>query len=186
MMAITIATRPRRGETANGDATVVRHEADCTLFAVIDALGHGAAASATAQVAVSAMERAELDGGVIGLMRTLDYSLKGTRGAQALVGWVRGEWIECCAVGNVDLRTVGVRLPVMLAPGILGNGVKRLQSFGGMLPRSSRLIVFSDGISGRFAANETRDLALSDAAHAILERHGRDSDDATVMVLEAR
>jgi len=170
----------------NGDATLVRRCADRTMFAVIDALGHGPVASTVAQLAVATLERTEPDGSVTELMLTLDRALKRTRGAAALLGWLTADEARCCAVGNVDLRTLGFRLPVMLTPGVLGAGVRKLHGFSGKLARGDRLIVFSDGVSGRFSAEETRDLPLDLAAESILERYGRYTDDATVLALEVR
>ena len=42
---VAYLTRPREGETENGDRAVVVDLGDVTLLAVIDALGHGPVAA---------------------------------------------------------------------------------------------------------------------------------------------
>jgi negative regulator of sigma-B (phosphoserine phosphatase) len=180
------STRPRLGEVANGDAVVVRPFGAGSLFAVIDGLGHGPAAAKAASAAVTLLESPALGGTPESIVFELDRALKGTRGAAGLVGTVAGAVVSCCAVGNVDLRSHGVRLPVMLTPGIIGAGLRRATTFGGQLPEGSRLVVFSDGISSRFTVADTIHLPPQVASRALLEAHGRATDDATVLVLEMR
>jgi negative regulator of sigma-B (phosphoserine phosphatase) len=180
------STRPRLGELANGDAVVVRPFGPGSLFAVIDGLGHGPAAAKAASAAVTLLESPALAGTAEGIVYELDRALKGTRGAAGLIGIVTGPMVSCCAIGNVDMRTHGVRLPVMLTPGIIGAGLRRARTFGGQLPEGSRLVVFSDGVSSRFTVAETVHLPPQVASRALLESHGRSIDDATVLVMEMR
>ncbi len=180
------SSRPKVGETACGDAIVVRETDSGTLFGVIDALGHGPAAAAAAHVATLHLASVDLRLGIEEAVHGLDRALKGTRGAAALLGHFADGAVTLCGVGNVDVRAAGVRLPARINPGVLGAGVRRLYSFGAPLPPLARLVIFSDGISGRFSADETRALEAWEASRTILERHGRASDDATVLVMEAR
>lgn len=181
-----VSTRPRAGELVNGDAALVRPYASGILFAVVDGLGHGDGAHAAARAALDFLGRPDLEGGPEWIMHGLDGALKGTRGAAALVGVLIGGFVSCCAVGNVDVRTQGVRLPVTLTAGIVGRGLRRTPVFGGALVAGCRLVVFSDGVSGRFVLAETIALPPETASGAILASHGRTTDDATVLVVDVR
>jgi negative regulator of sigma-B (phosphoserine phosphatase) len=185
-LQVGASARPKLGESVCGDAIVVRETDDGALFGVIDALGHGPAAAQAAAVATGHLQGVDPALDIEEVVQGLDRALRGTRGAAALIGQVRDARLRMCGVGNVDLRLWSVRLAARQTPGVLGAGVRRLYAFGGDLPPLARLVLFSDGVSGRFSAEETRMLDAPAASRAILERHGRVTDDASVLVVEAR
>ncbi len=175
---------PRVGETANGDAVVVRTEDSRTLLAVVDGLGHGPGAAIAADAAVEALQTVQLGGGVLPVIERVHERLHGTRGAAAMVAVFDGERIQACGVGNVDMRTRGTRLPVMLTPGILGARVRSFRVFEGALAPADRLVVFSDGISSHLSIDDTQRLSAGEACQVIMDRYRRSHDDATVLVAD--
>jgi negative regulator of sigma-B (phosphoserine phosphatase) len=182
---IGATVRPHPGETECGDAVVRRVCDDLALFGVIDALGHGPAAAAAARRAVEHAMTAPLASGLASIFTGLDRHLRGGRGAAALLCIVHGDTIAGCGVGNVELRAVGMRVPMVVTPGVLGQGgAARLKVFEGKLTHGGRLVLFSDGVSARLRAEEDRDLAPQPASASLLERWGRTTDDATVLVAD--
>jgi phosphoserine phosphatase RsbX len=183
-LALSHICVPKVGETLNGDAVVVRHDGRHQLIAVVDALGHGPGAALAAQVAVEELEVAPLDRGVQNLIERVHGKLHGTRGAAAMVCIWNGERIEGCSVGNVEMRSRGTRVPVMLTPGILGSRVRSYRIFESLLVPADRLVIFSDGISSHVAIDETQRLSPREACQAIMDRYRRSHDDATVLVVD--
>lgn len=178
------ASLPATGETANGDQVVIRAQGDDVMVAVVDALGHGPRAAEVAAVAVRYLGGLEWPSAtsVDALMDGLHGALHGGRGAAALLLLLRGQEIEACGVGNVDLRCVGVSLPVTLTPGILGARVTRLRVIRGRAAAGCRLFVFSDGLSSRTPFPELALLPPEDACALALRQHRHDRDDASLAV----
>ncbi|HEX4447307.1 MAG TPA: phosphoserine phosphatase [Polyangiaceae bacterium] len=177
---------PKDGEIENGDLAIVRKEAGGTLLAVIDALGHGPHAAAVARTAAVLIAESPFPDGPLPVIEAMHERLRGTRGAAALVCIVKAGHIEACSVGNVEMRTWRMRLPIVLTPGIVGSQLRRPKVFGGDLPDEDRIVFFSDGVSARFSLSDTRDLCPADACRAVLKSHRRAHDDATVMVVDYR
>ena len=175
---------PRGGESVNGDAVVVRRTESHHLLAIIDALGHGARAAVVANAAVKALEVCRLDQGVLHVIEELNVSLRGTRGACALVCILGSGRLEGCSVGNVELRTSGIVVPFVLTPGVLGARVHRPRVFSGTPTGRARLVAYSDGVSSRFHLDSFAEFSTGDARRAIFERHRRTHDDATLLVAD--
>jgi negative regulator of sigma-B (phosphoserine phosphatase) len=177
-------TRPKVGEAMNGDAVVVRHHDGRFLIAVVDALGHGPVAAEVAQKACHHLESVSLDLDVKAIIQGLHGHLRGTRGAAAMVCCVRDGVFEGCGVGNVDLRVQGGALPVLLSPGVLGANVRTFRVFRGEARAGHRLVLFSDGISGRFSLDRLRLLPPADACQQLVAQHSYAHDDATVLIAD--
>jgi serine/threonine protein phosphatase PrpC len=182
-LVVEHATRPKPGEAANGDAVLVRREPDRALVAVIDALGHGAEAAAVAAQAVAFLAAAPL-GGAEALLRGLHEALKKTRGAAATLFVLAGDRVEGGGVGNVELRAPAGRLPAGLSDGILGLRLPRVRIFEGRLCVGDRLVVFSDGVAGRFSRDELARLPARVACEYLLSRYAKAHDDATALVAD--
>lgn len=179
--------RPRVGELACGDGALVRSEGERTLLALVDALGHGPLAAEVTSIALACLARVALDGGPIAVQSELNDALRGTRGAAAMVCVLQGERLAGCGVGNVELRTDPRSVPVVLSPGILGASVRAFRCFEGRVPSGSRVLLFSDGISGtRLRLDELRALDAEAACRAILHRFAYPHDDASVLVADVR
>lgn len=184
-MSLTIAhlSSPAWGEVACGDAVVIRRDGGTTMFAVIDVLGHGPAAATVAKQASEYLSKVQV-GDAEGLMLGLHQELRGTRGAAASICIVRGDRLDTCGVGNVEIRVVGSSFAVLLTPGIVGQNLFRLRSYSGALVRGDRIVLFSDGISSRAPLGEIRDLSPRDACTVLLQRHRRAHDDASVVIAD--
>lgn len=183
-LAVVFRTRPKVGETANGDAGFVRHGGAHTLFAVIDALGHGPVAAIVAERARDALETAPLDRGVLVAVERVHESLKGTRGAALTVGLHAhgSSTVELAGVGNVIARSFTRSLPFVASPGVLGARMSRPRASTIELQPNESLLIASDGLPRRTGATlkDAPDAvalceSLLDLAHA--------HDDATVMIV---
>lgn len=185
-MSVTIEhrSRPCVGEQRSGDAVVVSAGDTTFTIAVVDALGHGPTAADVAEQAVSFLEENLGSRNVETIMQGLHDSLRGTRGAAAFVCVLDDRRLSACSVGNVDMKSLGSRVPVVLSPGILGVNVRRMRVFEATIEQSSRLAIFSDGISTRFALEEAKKLDPDAACTWILESYAYEHDDATVLVAD--
>lgn len=186
-MSLNVAhvSLPMLGELANGDRALWRaDEAQRWLFGVVDGLGHGPVAAEAARAAVECLEAVSLDTPLLDIMQRLHGSLSGTRGAAASVCIARGGEIEVCAVGNVEVRSAELRLPLVFSAGILGSRVTKFHVCRAKLLPRSRLVLFSDGISSRTPVEDVRTLSPLDACNAIMKKYRRNQDDATVLVAD--
>src|SRR5579872_1100699 len=102
------------GESANGDAVVVRESGGAILVAVIDALGHGPKAADVAKTSVEFLTAtADLEDANV-LIRGLHHVLQASRGAAGLILLISEKGLASCSVGNVELRSVTGKLPFVL------------------------------------------------------------------------
>jgi negative regulator of sigma-B (phosphoserine phosphatase) len=191
---VEFVTLPCEGQTENGDAAVVRRWEGGVLIAVIDALGHGAHAAKAADAAVRYLHEAPLERGVALVIAGLHDALRGTRGAAAMLLHLEGLKLTGVGVGNVDVRSLALRgpppsgagpvrsrIPVVLTPGVLGASLPRFKVFHAELTPGDRVIVFTDGIGPRFEEEASRRVPALEVCRAIMERHRKRHDDATVL-----
>ena len=101
-----------------------------------------------------------------------------------LLSSLRETHLEGCGVGNVGLRSYRAKVPAMLTPGVLGGSINRLHLFQAELSPGDRIVLFSDGISARFDDEASRGAPALATCRAIMERHRRTHDDATVLVTD--
>ena len=185
-LAVAHISLPMFGELANGDRALSRtDDQDCSLFAIVDGLGHGPEASLAAQRAEDCLLSISLQTPLIETMELIHERLSGTRGAAATVCILRRKEIEVCAVGNVEVRSPDVRLPLVFSAGILGSRVNKFHICRATLGAKARLVLFSDGISSRTPVEDVRKLTPHAACDAIMKKYRRKEDDATVLVADA-
>jgi phosphoserine phosphatase RsbX len=188
-VVIAHQSRPKSGETSNGDAVVVTRYEGGVLVAIVDALGHGPRAEAVAKLAhdhIIGTYPAFPEEGVVDVMRGLHSALRGTRGACATLCLIRGRALEACGVGNVEMRCIGASVPVVLTPGIVGVQLRHPRAFSGVLPPSAWCFLFSDGISRRAPFAELSKLTPHDACQSLMRKHRHSHDDASVIVVAAK
>jgi negative regulator of sigma-B (phosphoserine phosphatase) len=181
---IATVTRPRIGETENGDGALHRLEGELRLWAVVDALGHGAGAAQTARVALTYLREVALTLDVAQLIEGLGRALKDTRGAVALILLQHQEQLIGGGVGNISFRASRPALSVLSVPGVLGVRGGTPKIFRCKLQLGDRVAVFSDGISGKFSWEELYSMAPEDAAAYVTKKYGRDHDDATISIAD--
>jgi negative regulator of sigma-B (phosphoserine phosphatase) len=175
---------PKAGEVANGDRAILRVEADAALFAVIDGLGHGKDAAEVATTAASLLNTVPLATSTYDIMQLIHSKLSGSRGAAGTVCVLRDRIVEACAVGNVELRSSEVRLPLVFSAGVLGAQVRKFHICEARVVGRARFVLFSDGISSRTPLEDFRRLEARLACEAIFRKHRRSEDDATVLVAD--
>lgn len=185
-------TSPKTGERENGDAVLVRRGPEAITLAVIDGLGHGRMAALAAHAAVECLNRLPLAVDLEEAMRAVHEALRGTRGAAAAVCQLGGTPTSsagtvsfvCCGVGNVEIRCLGAKLPILLSPGVLGARVQSFRICRGELPSGARLVMFSDGISQRAPLDSLRQQDPDSLCDTLMREHRKPDDDASVLVCD--
>jgi len=125
-----------------------------------------------------------LDLSVGDMMKELDRHLRGSRGVAMLLMRFEDSAVEAVSVGNVEIRGVGQPFPLLLTAGVVGSGrLPRLRVLACDIEAGQRFLAFTDGISARF------DLATAvgdpnEVCQALLGRHRRPYDDATLMIVD--
>jgi phosphoserine phosphatase RsbX len=175
---------PKNGELANGDAAFYRSEEQRILIAIIDGLGHGPEAAKVAKSAIERLGEISLQATLLEIMENVHHHIRGTRGAAATVCLIRDGKISACGVGNVEIRSAETPIPFVFSPGILGARVQKFRVCETQLRAGTRLVMFSDGISSRLGLDKVRALPPREACAAIIERHRKSEDDATVLVAD--
>jgi len=176
-------SRPYPGEVENGDAIVVRREANRSLLAVIDGLGHGPKASSAAAVAAQCLQTVDLETPMNSLMQGVHQALSGTRGVAATVIVLLDARLRACAVGNVELRVSGAKFPFRLTAGILGRNLKRLYVADVPLV-PARLALYSDGVAPSFYLDDYAGRPLGWSCNDIFARFARSTDDASLLLAD--
>ncbi len=190
-----VAGRALPGQRVSGDRSVVLDAGDgSVLFAVLDGLGHGAAAADAADRAaqVLADNRAEpLDV----LMVLCHRAMSDTRGAAvSLVLFGGDDRVQWLGVGNVESRVLAIgpgkpeiRATALLTGGIVGYLLPpNLQTQTAAIRPGDVLLMSTDGIVNDFV--NTLDLArpAADIAEDILRCHVKDTDDALILAARHR
>lgn len=184
------AWRPIQGEIVSGDTHAVLPWSSGVLVAVIDGLGHGPrAASASAIVAETV--KAHADAPLESLFFEVHRAALGSRGAVAAVARVdeHEATLEVAGLGNIGVlvehhaSSRSVHAP--LVPGVLGSSYRAVRPQTFALSRGDRVLLYSDGIRSRIDMRELRGLAPQAAMDSLLISHGKPTDDALCLMLEA-
>ena len=182
-----IAVRSMPGFPDSGDAAIALQSGPTWLFAVVDALGHGPDAAASASCVCEIILRAAPERPLSDIFAECDRVLCRQRGA--VMGAIRfdGERAMFAGVGNIELYgPPGVSAPPALS-GVLGGGRRTFREFPLPLGPGQRWILASDGICARDLRKripETSPLSPTVAATKLLEWTGRRDDDASLLVMD--
>jgi phosphoserine phosphatase RsbX len=184
------AGRPMPGQERSGDDAVVLADERRALVAAIDGVGHGALASAAAEVAVAALRQDPWED-VEALTRRCHEALRPTRGAALGLAVFRGEGsVTWLGVGNIVGRLVsggGLSAPTGRWLGSL-SGVAGDDELPPLRPatisvrRGDVLILATDGIDGAFADDVVVAGTCEEIADRVLRDFARATDDALVVV----
>ena len=187
---VGILGRPHQDERVSGDAAgFIRLDGSLTL-AVADGLGHGPAAREASMLAIRHVtELAE---------RPLDEihdachtALARTRGAVMALARIAGGADEAsiASVGNVAAYVCGPGTSHRFAGAQFALGVpgpvRTIRLHRTPIVARDALVLYTDGLVGRASLDGELDLLREHpivVAHAMLERFGRDDDDALVLV----
>ena len=188
---LTIACRVLEGEEVSGDRHLVRATRDGILIAVIDGLGHGAAAAESAARTAARLER-DADAPLNVLLMRCHEDLNSTRGVAIGLASVRPSdgrltWLGVGNVGGLLFRPAdafaGRPIALRSLPGIVGARIPlSLPVWETELRTGDVLVITTDGIRPEF--EDELDVLYSShhLAQAIVDRHARDADDALVVV----
>jgi hypothetical protein len=168
------------------------------LLAVIDGLGHGpdaAHAAGLARITLEENPRAD----VVTLVEHCHDALRHSRGAVMTLVQLRlpGPTMTWLGVGNVEGRLIrgrrrleGTRDPdeaVLLMAGVVGYRLPRLTPATLPLRAGDSVMLATDGLQGGALETMLEDSTSAQAqANSLLATHGRETDDALVVVLRYR
>ena len=190
-----IYVRPCDGETLSGDVVFVQPQGDGVFAAVIDVLGHGPDAHRLGVKLVAALSGWLPEAkppAPEGALAVLHESARGTRGAAAAVAWLDTQTLEgwVAGVGNVRCRLFGaVTRTFEFGEGVLGQRVRTPRPVAFALRPTDVVILFSDGVAGRFRLDDYPSLGLDPApaiAFNVVRRFGKGMDDASCAVMRCR
>lgn len=184
-----VAGRPIPGESESGDNYVVKPLKNGAIVAVVDGLGHGPEAAASAKVAVNTLE-ANADESVISLVNRCHERLRGMRGAVITLASINSQagtmtWL---GVGNVEgmlLRSSGSpsREYIVQRGGVVGAQLPILRPSITTIKPGDTLIMATDGISHGFAERVNPSESPQKIADRILITYNKLTDDALVLVV---
>jgi hypothetical protein len=185
------------GERTSGDLEVIHYheQGAAVMLAVIDGIGHGEPAAATARLAADALLHAPGDSPVSLVVRC-HAALRGTRGAVASIASIdlRRAALSWLGVGNVSglvsrgtADALGGREELLARPGVIGAGeLPPLQPAVIALRARDTLIFATDGVSRRYCDGLPPHMPAQALAEEIIARHCPGNDDALVVVARAR
>jgi len=185
---LSVFSRPLPGQRYNGDAYFVKRYEDKVMFAVIDGLGHGQDAHEAAQDAVDCLENFYRRP-IAEIFQLCHQRLKRTRGAAMSLCRInlKDRVMTHAGIGNVNTRVYSSEAAP--APfcinGTLGVAMRTVKVDDYPLPENSTIIMFSDGVSGRFTPENLRGfwgLKPQGLAKQIMDNHAKDNDDVTIIV----
>ena len=178
----------RHGESECGDAWAARNEGDTLTVMVCDGLGHGAAAADASRAATECF-RGSVALEPKALLELAHDALRPTRGAALAFAAIDLEARELryCGVGNICALVVsaGAARHLVSHNGIVGHRAARIAQFNMPWQAGSALVMHSDGVSGRWRADEWAGMWVRKpaiVASAIWRDYSRGNDDATVLV----
>ena len=180
---------PLRGETECGDAWRIVVAQQLVSVLLVDGLGHGPEAAATAAVATNMFRRIASEPPEAALL-AMSEAMRRSRGAAVSVTLIdqAARLTRFSGVGNVDGRVIALAGTEHLTPqnGIVGHNMPTVRSVKVPWPAGARLVMHSDGITTRWRLDAYPGLMTAHpalVAGVIYRDFGRDRDDATVLVL---
>jgi anti-sigma regulatory factor (Ser/Thr protein kinase) len=175
------------GEIDCGDAWHIVTDANGTAVMVVDGLGHGTFAAEAARTCIAAFTRASGDA-PREILQLANRSMSRTRGGSAAVARLANGSLSYSGVGNINGHLVSAEKSQGLVThnGTLGLHQRPAQQLEYSVIPGSLLIMHSDGVSARWELQKHPDLLRAHpaiVAAALYRDHGRNRDDATVVVL---
>ena len=184
------ATMP--GESVSGDRHWAGPVANGMIFAVIDGLGHGAAAAAASKIAVAMLEQFAGEP-LIELLHRCHESLRATRGVAMSLAQLNTEhsvltWI---GVGNVEgaLLHREPELPcdkLLLRNGVVGSHLPTLREQELPIRPGDILTMVTDGVTTEHPMRVAMDAKIETVAEGILASARKGNDDALVLAARYR
>jgi anti-sigma regulatory factor (Ser/Thr protein kinase) len=179
---------PCPGESVSGDGWDYSIRDGALFIMVCDGLGHGIFAAEATKLAIAAFRR-EPAASVTDYLARIHEALRTTRGAAAAVVMIdrRAGKARFCGIGNIaGSIVIGHDVRHMVSHnGILGHAAPRIAEFTYPWNDACQLVMHSDGLSGRWRADEwpglwQRSPAL--IAGALCRDWDRGRDDVTAVI----
>ncbi len=186
--AIASRPMPAPGSTVCGDAGMIERAEGKLFFALVDGAGHGEEAARVARVCLAFIAE-NLGGDLVDIIERLHERLKGSVGAVAGLGAFYEETgeLEFVGVGNLTARRLGSHgRRLVPTPGIIGHSIRTPKKTRLRLHEGDFFLLCTDGVKEHFSIEECPELLserAEDAASAVLDRFGREEDDAACIVL---
>ena len=185
------ASRPKPGEAACGDASVVEVVPGGACLAVIDGLGHGPQAAIASAAAVASL-RGACGRSLPDVFRACDEALRATRGVVMTVVQISDSppTITWAGVGNIeavliraDRAAVPPREALLPRGGVVGFNMGPVHPFARILAPGDTVVFGTDGVAFRQLGSllPGEDLALT--AQRFLANAFLGTDDALVLVV---
>lgn len=190
-LVVSAASRPHPAELVSGDAWIVLWCSVTCRIVVVDGAGHGPEARDAATHALSVVEATDTLSPAE-TIRACHVALHGSRGAAILAVTIhpRAGTIVFCGAGNVEgrLRTAARQSHLAASRGIVGRYLPSLREETLLLPAGAPwvLALHTDGVSSRFTLGEASVRDPEALAQHIVRSFGRQTDDATVVVVAPR
>jgi phosphoserine phosphatase RsbX len=185
-----VATLALAGQRESGDLHLVRTLPGGALVAVVDGLGHGEEAAAAAKAAVHTLERFAHEP-LLSLLQRCHDALIGTRGVVLSLAAFDAtrDSMTWLGVGNVegvlqhaDWSDRSARVDLITRGGIVGHELPAVQAAVVPVSPGDTLVLATDGVRNEFAADISLREPPQKQADQILDRFGRGTDDALVLV----
>jgi negative regulator of sigma-B (phosphoserine phosphatase) len=181
--------RPCVGERVSGDAVVMRVLDQGLFVAIVDVLGHGPEAHELTHVIDAYLARYG-SSDVSAVMKRLHQHLQGTRGAA--VGLCAIDTATCrvdyAGIGNTSIRRFGqAETRLVSQEGVLGQNMRSPLHQTLQLNPGDVIVLYTDGVSDRFTAQDYPGVlrhSPRDVANNIVQRFGKDHDDAACIVVK--
>jgi hypothetical protein len=186
-----LAARPIHGEAESGDLHVIAPFDGGVLTAAIDGLGHGPEAAQAARRAADVLA-AEPSLSVRRLLERCHEALRGSRGVVITLAALdaRNGRLTWTAVGNVEaalhrIAPCGTSARETIVPrnGVVGYQLPALREVTMPIAPGDVLILATDGISDDFILEPPLQIPAQRHADHLLDRYGKFSDDALVLVV---
>lgn len=186
-----VVSRALGGERQSGDASLVQATAGGVFVAVVDGLGHGEEAAAASGVAISTL-REYVDEPLPALLQRCHDALLLTRGAAITLAVLDrvSATLTWAGVGNVEAVLIASgqgpprdKLCLTNRSGVVGYRLPQVETGIAPIFPGDLLILATDGIDDRFISTEIGDGAPDGLARSLLDRYGKATDDALVLVL---
>lgn len=181
-----VASRALAGERRCGDAALVCATAAGALVAVVDGLGHGDEAARAADVAINTLRR-QADLPLAALFQRCHEALQPTRGAAIALAALETSSQSLCwsGVGNIEglLLSADGKHYLTNRGGVVGYHLPAVPASELPIGAGDLLILATDGIAEAFTLDDIPSGSADRIARAILDRHGKATDDALVLVL---
>jgi phosphoserine phosphatase RsbX len=183
--------RPCAGEIVSGDAALTVTQETGLFLAIVDALGHGRQAHAVAEEMAGYL-RAQAGTDLLSLARRLHQESKGTLGAAVGLTYLETATgrLRYVGIGNTRLRRFGATETRLVSrDGTVGRQVRTPREECLQLEAGDLILLTTDGVREHFGLEDYPGL-LGDSpavvARSVVERFGREHDDATCIALRYR